>query len=307
MVAVTRSHLLHLRRRALLQPEWDGILPPGRKRGLKTDRRSRIMDRCESISTVQELIDEKHWDALSKDDSHLEKRLWYRCIYDQNGIGSCAAESAAAGKGALDAGQNLRLIIYNPWGPYKITSGGRDQGSNIGDNVEFLRDKGFPPEELHPRSLGWRASMSAEAVRVSKLFCILEFFYIENIQQLVSALLQGFCVHGGYSGHAVDFVQWLGNGKLLFCNSWHESWGDHGFGVLPVDKVYFSYGAYAYKNALHYTDQDWKPKYNQETLALVVNDFMRKMSTVHQPWSDRYRNFRLDAYSESLQARGIAA
>jgi len=279
---------------------WNGTLPPNRKKGVKRDKITNIVNRCNSIRSVQELIDEKYWDELAATQWHKNKRNWFKYIYDQDGVGSCAAESGTGLKAGLDASQNLPLIIYNPWSVYWYTSGGRDQGSVIGDNVEYLRDKGVCPEEVWPRSKGWRSEPNSQAKELAKLFCIVDFFYIETIQELVSALLQGFCIHAGYSGHAIVLVAYLGKGQLLFCNSWDKSWGDNGFGKLSLSSVYFPYGAYAYKNVIRWTPDQWKPKYNQEALGKAVTKFIDHTQTKYGVWGDRVENWREETYNNTL-------
>ena len=200
--------------------------PPGRKPGVKVDKPSRIMDRCNSLRSAPgfEVIPEEYWEKACLSEWHNKNREdRFRYTLDQNGKGSCAAESATGIKAALDTKQGLPEVLYNPWSVYWFTSGGSDRGSVIGDNVEYLRDKGVCPEEVWPRSKGWRAEPSEEAKQIALQMRIVEFFYIENITELVSALLQGFDVHGGYSGHAIAFCRYLGNGNLRYKNSWGES------------------------------------------------------------------------------------
>ena len=255
-------------------------LPNGRKFGVKKEStservaRSKIADRCAPIKSQIEIIPKQHWDELAATQWHGQvRRDRYRYTLDQNGVGSCASESATGIKAACDERQGLPMIVYNPWSIYWYTSGGRDRGSVIGDNVEYIRDHGVCPEEVWPRSKGWRAQPSAEAKQIAKLFRIVEFFYIETTAELVSALLAGYDVHGGYSGHAVAFCRYLGRNTIEFKNSW-GNWGDNGFGTLSLSKVYFPYGCYAYKFVHPWTEEDWKPALSQIPLADAVNRYM---------------------------------
>ena len=249
------------------------------------DRRSKIMDRCNSIRSTLTTIPENYWDELAASEWHQSKTENYLYTSDQNSVGSCAAESANNTKHALDTMQGQPLIVYNPFGMYYTTSGGRDNGSVIGDNLEFARDKGCFPEEIWPRSNGWRKQPSSEAYKIAAYFKLREFFYIENISEFVSALLQGYYVHAGYSGHAVSFCCYLGKGVLKFKNSWGE-WGENGFGNLKTSQINFGYGAYAYKDIIPYYDMasekylcPWEPTKNQELLATQVLRFMQLKNT----------------------------
>lgn len=286
--------------------------PPGRKPGVRKEStservaRSKIAARCDPIKGQIEIIPRKHWDERADTIWHKNRRSRFRYVLDQNGVGSCAAESAAGTKAALDERQGLPEVVYNPWFLYQTTSGGRDNGSVIGDNVEFLRDHGACPEEVWPRSKGWRAEPSREAKRVAKFFRLIEFFYVETIDEFVSALLQGYDVHFGYSGHAVASGQYVKRMTIEYLNSWGIGWGDNGFGKLSLSKVYFSYGAYAYKNARVWTPEQWSPRGDQAALAKAVDSFMDYMnassSAGRKVWTKRHDSWREDCYQGNFLA-----
>jgi hypothetical protein len=306
MVAIARRRLLARRRKALLLPE-DLSFPSGRKKGVKRDTKIAISDRCVSAIKVLALVDEKHWEKFCKSNAHLGKRDWVRYILDQDGIGSCAAESADQLLATMIANDlNLAPPVFNPWFNYQKTSGGRDNGSVIGHNVEDLVERGACPEEVWPRSKGWRTTPSREALRVAKFFRLRKYFYVKTRKEFVSALLQGYCVHFGYTGHAIVAVQYLGNGKILYVNSWDKSWGDNGFGVLSLDKVRYDYGAYGYDTMRTWNPKDWKPKQDQQRLLAAVNAFMVTSQTIARPWSSQREQWRKEMYQKSLQVCGLA-
>lgn len=257
--------------------------PAGRKPGVKVDKRA--MDRARPVTEVIEVIPEQFWDELAASQWHAAKDLCYRYTLDQDGIGSCAAESACGTKAACDTRQGLPMVLYNPLGTYYTTSGGSDRGSVIGENLELIVSQGCFPEEVWPRSKGFRAEPSKEAKEIAGFFRLREFFTVTDTASLVSALLQGYNVHAGYSGHAISFSRYMGKGVLRFKNSWGQ-WGEDGFGTLSVSKVYYPYGAYAYKDVVPFTNAKgewgrveadgswtpcpWKPKYDQASLAKSV-------------------------------------
>jgi len=277
--------------------------PPGRKPGVKRDTPRRIMDRCDSVRSVIEVIAPKHWDELADTSWHCNRRSRFRYTLDQDGAGSCAAEAAAAAKAARDALQGLPMAVYNPWFCYHTTSGGRDNGSVIGDNVAFLRDHGMVPEEVWPRSKGWRAEPSDEAKRVAKFFTLKEFYYIENVDEFASALLQGMDVVFGYTGHAIVADQYLKRRRIEYKNSWGD-WGDNGFGTLSMNDIRFDYGAYAFKHVRIFTPEEWKPSLDQAKLAKSVNRFMARMTGAKQPWHSRYDDWRDDQYLAIVNSQG---
>ena len=281
--------------------------PPGRKPGVKRDRPSKIMDRCDSVRTQIELIKPQYWDEIADTRFHQSRRSRFRYTLDQNGFGSCAGESATGHKAACDARQGLPLVVYNGLFPYHTTSGGRDNGSVIGENVEFIREHGVCPEEVWPRSKGFRAEPSAEAKRVAEFFKLIDFFYVETIDEFVSALLQGFDIHAGYTGHAIVFNRYLKRRTVEYKNSW-GNWGDNGFGSLSLSKIHFPYGAYAYKNVRIFTPDEWTPKTDQRRLATAVSSFMEAMHETRDtlPWSKQWDQWREDIYGKSMEACGIA-
>jgi hypothetical protein len=158
---------------------------------------------------------------------------------------SCAAEAST---GSLMTTRNFRgqeHVPLNPWFVYRVTSGGRDSGSNIDSNLRFIREYGCAPESLHPRSLGWSARPSEEAKEAALRFRIDEFFDISTIEELGSALLQGFTVVYGRAMHAIYAVNLRSMTEIEYANSWAPTWGDQGFGRDSLSRVNFGYGAWA--------------------------------------------------------------
>lgn len=210
-----------------------------------------------------DVIPERDWDGLVQeiDWGHRANRILVENTLDQNGRGSCASES---GGSALYSGRDamgLPFVEVNPWSVYgrDEISGGRDQGSNIGDNLVYYRDKGVAPAILHPRSKGWRAALSEEALEVRKQFRIDEFHEARSTEEAGSAIIQGHRVMGGYSGHAICFYgleKRGGTWYLMYHNSWGASWDGDGRGLLRMNQVYTPYGLYVVRTAIEST---WTP------------------------------------------------
>lgn len=197
---------------------------------------------CPMAADHIELVPDGEWDALSK---QITLRPMARHTLNQDGVGSCATESTGGAVMVAEALAGLPLTVLNPWSIYWYTSGGRDSGSSIDENLVYVREHGIASEAAWPRSKGWRAKPDEAAMEDAKKHRILEFYDVENVPEMVSALLRGFPVVFGANGHAILAVQHMGDYPLIL-NSWGTSWGDGGFGKwCSYREINWSYGAFA--------------------------------------------------------------
>jgi len=222
------------------------ILPPGYKRGLTLPTRP-VQEVCKPLSAVIKTIPVEKWPQMIGEISLRPRGP--KPPYDQGPVGSCASEGGVGGLHIIRNVAGLPEKRLNPYFVYNDTSGGRDNGSNILDNLASLRTRGVAPQDVWPRSKGWRAEPSAEAKREALKYRIDEFYYIENWEQFGTALLKGFPVVFGYSGHAIVAVELLSTNSLLYLNSWGD-WGDDGHGTLRASSIVWPYGAFAVRTAV---------------------------------------------------------
>ena len=223
------------------------ILPPGKAFGcLERKLPFGKVPGCPPMADVIEIIPEKDWgDLIGK----VSLRPNVKVILDQDGVGSCATESCTQGLMIVRDVARLPFELLNPWSVYCWTSGGRDQGSNIDSNLVHARDKGILPESYWPRSKGWRTKPPTGWEDVAKDFQIEEFYDIRNTTEVGSALIKGFAVVMGWSGHSVILTRLLDNETAEYCNSWDESWGDSGFGTIKLRSINWGYGAFSIRTA----------------------------------------------------------
>lgn len=225
---------------------FEMVVPPGKAMGC-LPRKSKVGEVCPMAAERIKIIPRNEWDDYAK---QTNLRPFVQQVLDQNGVGSCATESPTGGVMIGRATAGLPFVLLNPWFIYRVTSGGRDSGSSIDENLEFVREHGIAPESLHPRKLGWRAKPSEEAVEAAKSYKIEEFYDVTSIDEMVSCLLSGFPVVWGANGHAVCKVAHLNDKEGLDLNSWGTDWGDKGFGVwAPYSKINWNYGAFAVRVA----------------------------------------------------------
>lgn len=211
------------------RPAW-GCLP----------RKTRPGEWCPMAADRIPLVPKGEWDELA---AKITLRPHVKNPLDQNGDGSCASESSTGGTLICRAFSGLPYVLLNPLFVYGRVNGGRDNGSSIDENLAFIRDRGIASEAVWPRSRGWRAEPSPEAMADALNYRIVEFYDISSVEEMVSALLTGFPVIFGANGHAICAVAHMGTYPLIL-NSWGQ-WEDGGFGKwVSYSGINWSYGAF---------------------------------------------------------------
>jgi hypothetical protein len=202
---------------------------------------------CPMVADHIDIVPRADWAAFAAKIGGGEgMEPFVKVVLDQDGAGSCATESTTGGVMVGRQFAGLPFVLLNPWFIYHMTSGGRDQGSSIDENLAFVRENGIAPESVWPRSKGWRATPSDEAKEAALDYRIEEFYDVSTIDEMVSCLLQGFPVVYGSNGHSVLKLRHLDENQGEDLNSWAETWGRKGFGVWATYRaVNWAYGAFA--------------------------------------------------------------
>jgi hypothetical protein len=196
-----------------------------------------------------EIIPSSQWASYV---GQISLRPYVKTVLNQGSVGSCACEATAQAVmiARAFAFPTLPHVELNPWFIYQETSGGRDRGSSIDENLAFAMEYGIAPVSVWPRSKGWNARPTKEAYEAAKEFRIKEVFDIATVNGMVSALLKGFPVVYGSNGHAVTKVEHLNDREGLDINSWGTGWGSGGFGTWATYRaVNWQYGAFAVRVA----------------------------------------------------------
>lgn len=227
------------------------IIPDGCRTGC-LPRSSKFGDVCKLAADGIELIPRDQWKDLI---GTVSLRPCVRQILDQDGAGSCATESTTQSEMIGREVAGLPFVLLNPWSIYRVTSGGRDNGSSIDENLVFARDTGILPEAYWPRSKGFRATPPDGWEKVAARYRIDEFFDIGSIDEVGSALLRGFAVVFGWSGHSCIMTRLLSTITAEYANSWGD-WGDQGFGKINLNSINFGYGAFATRSVVIPSDED---------------------------------------------------
>jgi hypothetical protein len=230
------------------------VFPPGVKPGC-TVRNTKVGDACPVASEVIDIKPRDAWHEFIGGSNVRQFRPW--TLY-QDGIGSCGAETLTAAIGYKTKQQNAPSPKLNPWSMYWKTSGGRDQGSAIDDNLEYARDHGLCPESVWPRYgedgrvvHPWYEEPSEEAKHEARNHRILEYCDCVSLLHVGSCLCDNISVAFGWQGHACLLVELISETEAVYDNWWRRGWGgrdwreiEDGFGVIDLREIDFRYGAF---------------------------------------------------------------
>lgn len=234
----------------LIPPKGSGI----QVRGALPKPTNRLGVTCPLLREQSDfdVIPHQEWAAFIDIGANLTSQVWE--IKNQGSIGSCAAESACGSLELIREQAGLPRISFNPYATYHFTSGGRDNGSTLADNLTRLRDHGAVRTELWPRSKGWRARPSDEALEDAKQYRIDEYYEIGSWDEFGTAMLRGWGVYFAIPGHAIYGGDVLNDLQARYANSWDYVWGEPspftpdisgGFGIVSRSSVQVNYGMYA--------------------------------------------------------------
>jgi len=232
-------------------PIGDYSVPRYFKRGV-LPRRTRFgqLEGVPVFSDAVPTIAVSDWPDVLADKNKPECSSLIWNVYDQDGVGSCASEGINKGNETIRKACGREDVQFNPLFVYHTVSGGYDGGSSLDDNVSFVMEKGCCPESVYPRSKGFRATPPDSAYEAALNYRVTEIFDIDTSSstqfhlEFGSALLQGFPVYFGYSGHAILGTELIDTDTVKYINSWGD-WGDNGFGTISFNRIMRSYGAFA--------------------------------------------------------------
>jgi len=193
-----------------------------------------------------QVIQPNRWAELIAGQDAVDLTPLFMHKLDQNGKGSCGAEGLTQGiMLTLAKATGKAPPLLNPLFMYHTTSGGRDQGSSLQANIAFAMKHGVASEAVWPRSKGFLTKPSLLAYADARSYVLLEYSQVRNWIEFATALLLGWPVYFGYTGHAICAVKLLDQERFRYANSWSKDWGDNGAGTLHKDRIYWNYGAYA--------------------------------------------------------------
>lgn len=227
------------------------------------------------------LIPESEWVEFDlREDSSFTEAV---PILDQGRFGACNGHAAASSLMAARWLAGMTPVELSPWFVYAILCNGVDQGSNIGQALTLLSDKGTPrfssvpygtinPRVLtaanyaealdHKVEIGTPAKTFAELMTLTQLR--IQFNYSIRVGRNFNSLDSEGCppvepgagnhaIYGGFAAKRMPNGKW----KIGWQNSWRKTWGQDG---------------YAWFHEGHIARQTWFEAYGVQAAVDSAND-----------------------------------
>jgi C1A family cysteine protease len=184
-------------------------------------------------------------------------------VLDQDGIGACNAFCTVQNMHVNRSQMGLPFVRLSPGYLYGCINGQRDEGSNLEDALNWMKDNGTVPQTMVDM-LTWRKgqwpSGCAEKAKENR---ILEAFWCPTFDHCASAVMCGYTLNLGMwwtNSDNPDSNGWLprsgrgGGGHSIIgiglfpqpgrqtwglqsCNSWGASFGQNGRFFIPEERL----------------------------------------------------------------------
>lgn len=172
-------------------------------------------------------------------------------IYDQKQEGSCVANACSQAHEIAQARQfgKDKVVHLSAISLYKRIGRSPGSGAMVSDGLEEMAGKGVLPLDNEANRARFGAAVMPNTgfytayptgwEATAKHFRATEWFIIESLGQLITALLNQHPVVVGRSGHSICYCRPLyKDGKLLvkYANSW-GNWGEQGYGYDSLGSI----------------------------------------------------------------------
>jgi len=163
-------------------------------------------------------------------------------ITDQSQEGSCTSHGSTNNMQIAQARQvgKKNVIQLSPMSLYKQIGSSPNSGSDPAEAIQVLSEIGQLPldnavnrklfgDQVFPET-GFYNKYPTNWKTTAEKFLATESFLVDTYEEFISALVQGYGVTYGRSGHcicAVDYVLVDGVWRIKYLNSWGD-WGDAG-------------------------------------------------------------------------------
>lgn len=231
---------------------WDPVTGAWQKRGKGLIAGSPRID-AGSLPAVKEIsladagirvVPLKEWDDLIQNKNRTGLKHWFPGSLDQARSNACAAFGLGGGAMCKRQSKGQAPVRLNPFGMYWNTSGGKDNGSSLADNIAYMQTYGCPSEAVRPVSRGWKAKPTDEERKDALKYRLLEVVRVKDWETYGTLCFYGNPVYSGYSGHAWFGLEPISTTRLRWQNSWNMHWGDDGTSTLNASNIYWGYGVW---------------------------------------------------------------
>lgn len=183
-------------------------------------------------------------------------------IYNQKSEGSCVANATSQAIEIVQAKQfgKENVVHLSAISLYKRIGRSASSGAVVSDAWDAINEKGVLPLDDEANKARFKHTMPNTGFstpypsgweETAKQFMGLEALAINNMQDGMSALLNGHPVVVGRSGHSICYCRPIvQDGKLVikYANSWGD-WGDKGYGYDSSSKAGSAFrGAFAIRS-----------------------------------------------------------
>jgi len=242
-----------------IDPAWINVAPPTRLQSC-LPRSDTLGASWPIYEDAVGVIPRNEWPGLVAQQGRTMQPL-VRKIKNQGQEGSCASN------GCSGAAESLYVKQFGPenWvelsamSLYKRVASSAQSGSTINDNIREISTRGVLPADntenrarfkhVHSNT-GFAKALPSGWEETAKLFRVVEWFDVRNMDGFISAIFRGAPVFYGRAGHAIFAVSVVytgGEWAVKYANSWGD-WGEDGFGYDTesfVRGAIQSYGAVA--------------------------------------------------------------
>jgi hypothetical protein len=161
---------------------------------------------------------------------------------DQDGTNFCWANAPTHGVEVSRLYANDELIYFSPGSVAGPVNGFTNSGGWGGEALKRMVSHGLCPQDIYPPNQVRKPNNFEAAMEIAANYKVIEWWNIENINELVSCLLRGWPVAVGLNwwSHEVLYTNalWMdGTLAIGFRNSWSMSYGDKGFSILQGRKM----------------------------------------------------------------------
>jgi hypothetical protein len=209
--------------------------------------------RFQSYADVVPTIPESQWPA----EAEKIKAAGGGCsalvtrIYDQKSEGSCVANACSQAHEICQAIQNGKenVVPLSAISLYKRIGRSAQSGAMVSDGLDEMAEKGVLPLDTPENrakfgdcvmpNTGFRTAYPSGWEAVAAKFTAHEWFIVDTLAELITALIHQEPVVVGRSGHSICYCDPVyDNGKLLvkYANSW-GNWGENGYGYDSLSMI----------------------------------------------------------------------